>query len=81
MTTVRACPYKDFNGNTLSDGDCIQHPNGLVARICYVEKNNKQNSWLCDYLDGSDMSRLCLQIGEKGMAVKFKLGEVKNEHS
>ena len=64
-------PYKDFEGNDLFDGDYIEYPSGDRGRVVVMaNKENDADKWRVDYEDGSPWSRLCLQIGEKGRAVK-----------
>lgn len=62
-------PWKDFKGNNIFEGDKIIHPSG-ESGIVVFRKNSISDSdnWLVDYDDGC-LSRLCLQIGDKGMAI------------
>lgn len=70
MALMKA-PYKDFNGNDLFDGDYIEHPNGERGKVIVLaNKENDADKWRVDYEDGGSWSRLCLQIGDKGRAVK-----------
>lgn len=67
MMPLRA-PWKDFAGNDIFEGDTIIHPSGESGVVryrqadCYV-----QDRWRVDYGDGR-LSRLCLQIGDRGRA-------------
>ena len=64
-------PWTDFKNNELFEGDAIIHPDGTIGTIVFKHKNNDPNDeWLVDYGDGTP-SRLCLQIGNKGRAVKL----------
>jgi hypothetical protein len=72
MRKRRLCPWKDFAGNELREGDKIIHPSGESGLIKFDAKSNlKTDSWWVFYSNG-DFSRLCLQIGDKGRAVKVK---------
>lgn len=63
-------PYQDFNGNDLYVGDFIVHPSGERGQIVlFPDGETDAAKWLVDY-DGWPFSRLCLQIGDKGQAVK-----------
>lgn len=67
------CPWKDFAGNDLYEGDFIIHPNGEKGKILHFPARwNIHSQWMVDYQDGSPLSRLSMQIGDKGMAVLFK---------
>ena len=68
----RLCPWKDFAGNELREGDKIIHPSGENGVIKF-DRNSKRltDAWWVVY-SNSDFSRLCLQIGDKGRAVKSK---------
>lgn len=75
----KICPYRTFTGEKLHNGDHIIHPDGRCAKILYIDKGDDVDSWLCDYEDGSHLSRLCLQVGDKGRAVRLAIKEVKYE--
>jgi len=69
----RKAPWNDFKGNPIHDGDTIEHPDGrkgvvvFIGISCLDEKATY--TWRVDYGDGPTMlSRLCLQIGDKGQA-------------
>lgn len=66
----RKVPWTDFAGNALYEGDMIQHPSGERGLIVFKEEyDNPPDQWRVEY--GKDsISRLCLQIGDKGQAVK-----------
>lgn len=62
-------PWKDFAGAAIREGDTIRHSTGETGRVVYLPaEENESDRWRVDYGDGV-LSRLCLQIGEKGMAV------------
>jgi hypothetical protein len=68
-TTMNVCPWPDFAGNQIVEGDIIQHPTGETAVVVFMRGvDDPGDQWLADY-GGGDMSRLGLQIGKKGMAV------------
>ncbi len=66
-------PWKDIGGNDLFVGDLIRHPaygpgsEGVIFFM--IDKIGIIDQWNVVYPDGSIL-RLCLQIGEKGRAVK-----------
>jgi len=76
----RLAPWPDFKGNPIHEGDTIKHPTGDTGKVVFIETNprlnpeaiavewNEVHQWRVDYGDGL-LSSLCLQIGEKGMAV------------
>lgn len=65
----RLCPWPDFAENPIREGDIIRHPTGETGRVVFLAGwNNPTDQWRVDYGDGL-LSRLCLQIGDKGMAV------------
>lgn len=66
----RIAPWRDFAGNELCEGDRIRHPNGEAATVVFAPRGGDITSeWLADY-DGGTAGRLCLQLGEKGQAVR-----------
>lgn len=67
-------PWTDFNGNDIHEGDTIVHPSGQEGTVVTTTADDQNDKWLVDYGIGS-LSRLCLQIGDKGQAV------VKNDDS
>ena len=66
----KVCPFKDFEGNTLYEGDYIRHPDGCVAKVVYVKYGRRGLNWFGDYGD-RPLSNLALQVGEKGRAVRI----------
>lgn len=60
---------KDYNGNDIYEGDKIIHPSGQTATVKYLD--NDIDNWRVDYGDGV-LSRLSLQVGDKGMATVFQ---------
>ena len=68
----RLAPYKDFIGNNLHEGDKIIHPDGQYGTIVFkASEGGISSQWLVIY-KGGPPSRLCLQVGPKGQAVKYK---------
>lgn len=67
-------PWPDYDGNEIVEGDTVVNPSGQSGTVVYMQNYLElEDQWLVDY--GDEMySRLCLQIGDKGMAV------VKNEN-
>ena len=67
---MNKAPWKDYEGNDLFEGDRIRHPSGEVGVIvCIAEHVDPNDRWRVDY-GPQGISRLCLQVGWKGMAVK-----------
>lgn len=66
-------PWPDFLGSPLWPGDTIIHPGGEVGEILYLQDvNDEEDRWRVKYADGT-LSRLALQIGEKGRAVRHSV--------
>lgn len=65
----RSAPWPCYRGNKIVEGCTIIHPRsderGLVVFLDEFEYPEDQ--WRVDYGDLS-LSRLCLQVGDKGMA-------------
>ena len=62
-------PWPDFAGNPIHEGDVIAHPSGERGRVVLLAgERDPGDQWRVDYGTG-DLSRLCLQIGDKGRAV------------
>jgi len=61
-------PWKNFKGNDIHEGDKIVHPSGQSGIVVFrAERKTNSDKWLVKYGTGFK-SRLCLQIGGKGMA-------------
>ena len=62
-------PWPCYRGNEIIEGCTITHPrDGLGGTVVYLcEYEDLEDQWRVDYGDGA-LSRLCLQIGDKGMA-------------
>lgn len=68
---MNKAPWKDFNGEEIYEGSVIAHPSGQRGTIVYKpEREAESDQWLVDYGTGYE-SRLCLQIGDKGRAIKI----------
>lgn len=64
-----AAPWPDFDGHDIHDGDVIEHPSGDRGTVVFLaQESDPGDQWRVDYGDGY-LSRLCLQIGDKGRAV------------
>ena len=71
----RKAPYLDYNGCEIFEGDVIVHPSGETGVVVYLHGHqDASDSWFVDYGETS-ISRLCLQVGPKGMAVVRGGGE------
>ena len=77
QSVKRVAPWPCYRGNQITEGCTIIHPadksRGVVAYLSEFELPEDQ--WRVDYGDddvqGSFLSRLCLQIGDKGMAYVY----------
>ncbi len=69
-TTRYRAPWPDFAGQPIYEGDVIQHPeSGEAGRVVFLPNEaDPSDAWRVDYGTGT-LSRLCLQIGDKGRAV------------
>lgn len=74
MDSKRAkAPWPDYRGAEIYDGDTIIHPSGETGTVVYIPhppevgRNVDGDSWFVDY-GTRPMSRLSLQIGNKGQA-------------
>lgn len=70
---MRLAPWPDFAGNPIHEGDFIEHPASKErGRIVYLPSEGPEevDRWRVRY-DNDDLflSRLCLQIGDRGQAV------------
>ena len=68
QTHTYIAPWKDYEGNLIRVGDEIVHPSGQSGIVVLVEADNDADKWRVDYGIGG-LSRLSLQIGDKGQAV------------
>lgn len=71
----RLAPWSDFAGQPVHEGDTIEHPTGQrgVVEFWPLELDDG-DAWRVRYVDDPDhLSRLCLQLGDKGMAVVVKV--------
>lgn len=65
----RKAPWLDFAGNEIHEGDVIQHPDGMTGTVAFqASEKEAGDQWRVDYREGG-LSRLCIQIGDKGRAV------------
>lgn len=67
---TRKCPWPDYVGNPIHAGDVIVHPaNGERGVVVFLaHERDIGDAWRVRYEDGT-ISRLCLQLGDKGRAV------------
>jgi hypothetical protein len=68
---MRLCPWSDFNGCSIYEGDVIAHPSGERGTVVFVADgcgydNGAEDQWRVRYDGQKYLSRLCLQIGDKG---------------
>jgi len=75
---TKECPYKDYNGVNIRDGDKMEHPNGMEFTVFY---DDNRREWMADYGDGTPPANLLLQIGEKGQAVVKRFFNNKHTHT
>ncbi len=69
---MKKAPWPDYAGNEIHEGDRIQHPSGEVGVVVHLaDEHEPEDQWRVDYGDGT-LSRLCLQVGDKGRAVKVE---------
>lgn len=69
MGSPNKAPWPDFAGNEIHAGDVIRHPGGEQGTVVFLaEESESGDQWRVRYDDGP-LSRLVLQIGDKGMAV------------
>ncbi|MCZ3128419.1 hypothetical protein NYY92_11375 [Acinetobacter baumannii] len=72
MNFKRKCPYKDYKGQEIFEGDSLQHPSGEKGSVLFEHRTESDlDNWLVQYEDGIK-SRLCLQVGDKGQAYVTK---------
>ncbi len=65
-------PWPDYAGCHIHNGDTIRHPDGTVGRVIVVDGETlDEDRWRVDY-GNEHLSRLVLQIGDKGQAVVVK---------
>lgn len=66
---MRKAPWPDFAGAPIHEGDTIRHPSGEHGVVVFLPHEEcHDDQWRIDYGTG-DLSRLRLQIGDKGQAV------------
>jgi hypothetical protein len=66
---MNKAPWTDFAGHDIHEGDTIEHPSGERGRVVFLaQENDPSDQWRVDYGEAG-LSRLCLQIGDKGKAV------------
>jgi hypothetical protein len=66
---MNKAPWQDFAGDDIHEGGIIKHPSGEHGKVVFLpHESDPGDQWRVDYNDGY-LSRLCLQIGDKGQAV------------
>lgn len=66
---MRKAPWIDYAGHPIREGDTIRHPSGEEGEVVFMpEEGRPEDQWRVAYGDGL-LSRLCLQVGDKGQAV------------
>lgn len=72
VTSAMKAPWKDFAGADIHEGDVIVHPaTGERGTVVFLpEYSDPSDQWRVAYQEpDGGLSRLCLQIGDKGQAV------------
>lgn len=70
MTPEQIAPWPDFAGNPIKAGDTIRHPSGEQGTVLYwPHEQDPGSQWRVDYGGPNGVSRLSLQIGDKGQAI------------
>lgn len=65
---TNTAPWPDFYGEEIREGDIIDHPSGQSGVVVFCpDRETIHDQWVVKYGDEGE-SRLCLQIGERGMA-------------
>lgn len=66
---MREAPWPDYSGKTIREGDTIRHPDGETGTVVFIaSEDDPHDQWRVDY-GGPGLSRLSLQVGDKGQAV------------
>lgn len=67
---MNLCPWRDFAGHEIYEGDVIAHPSGERGKVVFLPQMTDPHArWRVDYGDGTVLSSLGLQLGDKGQAV------------
>jgi len=62
-------PYRDFYGREICEHDELAHRTGEAGIVVFLsEFENPADQWRVIYFDDWKLSRLCLQVGDKGCA-------------
>lgn len=78
-TTRNKATWPDFAGHAIYEGDVIEHPSGERGTVVFLaQESDPGDQWRVDYGDGY-LSRLCLQIGDKGRAVVLDVPLIRGE--
>lgn len=66
---MNKAPWPDFNDQDIYESDTIRHPSGETGKVVFLATEKEaSDQWRVEY-DADGLSRLCLQIGDKGRAV------------
>ena len=68
---MKKAPWKDYQGKDIVEGSVISHPSGQQGTVVFDSTRLRvEDQWLVDY--GSEIkSRLVLQIGARGQAMRI----------
>ena len=77
---MKLAPWKDFAGNDIHEGDIITHPSGESGKVVFLPDEIEQyDQWRVAYVGSKYLSRLCLQVGDRGQAVVAVAGSDKSK--
>ena len=67
----KTCPFADYNGEPIREGDIIQHPRceTLAVVIYLADEDLDTDKWRAVYPHDGAITRLSLQVGPRGQAV------------
>lgn len=72
FTMPRRAPWLDWEGRPILENDMIQHPDGSMGQVAFFDQfHGAANQWRVIYDDEQgtcEMLRLCIQVGDRGMA-------------
>jgi hypothetical protein len=75
LNLIKICPFNDFKGGRMCEGDRVIHPSGETGIIEFqVGFEDPADQWRVVYNDGT-WGRAYLQVGERGQAVVIPVAE------